>query len=44
MFLLFPYLLGKLSFWFSLFVCAFVSLFCFWVVVVVARSFGVDLI
>ncbi|CCN63541.1 conserved hypothetical protein [Vibrio nigripulchritudo SFn27] len=43
MFLIFPSLLGRYSFWLSLGICAVVSVLIFLVVAVVVKEFGVDL-
>lgn len=43
MFLLFPALISRYSFWVSLGICAFISIVCFFVVAAVLKQFGVDL-
>ncbi|MCK6264505.1 DUF3147 family protein [Vibrio sp. ZSDE26] len=43
MFLIFPLLLQRYSFWLSLGFCAIISIVCFLVVATVVKSFGVDL-
>ena len=44
MFLLFPWLLGKIAFWSSLLVCALVTVVCFFVLASVMKSFGIELL
>ncbi|RJX70140.1 DUF3147 family protein [Vibrio sinensis] len=43
MFLIFPYLLNRYSFWVSLGICAGVSIFCFLLVAFVIKEFGIKL-
>lgn len=44
MFLLFPYLLSKYSFWTTLMLSCLISVICFAIVNVVAKCFGVNLL
>ncbi len=44
MFLLFPYLLGKYSFWVTLLISCLVSIVCFVITHLVAKQFGVNLL
>lgn len=44
MFLLFPWLLPKISFWPSLLVCALVTVLCFFILARVMKPFGVELL
>ncbi|MCG9543567.1 DUF3147 family protein [Vibrio sp. Isolate33] len=44
MFLLFPYLLSKYSFWATLLLSCFISIICFGVVNTLAKHFGVNLL
>lgn len=44
MFLLFPYLLSKYSFWFTLMISCLISIVCFAIVNAVAKFFGVHLL
>ncbi|GAC26588.1 hypothetical protein GMES_4317 [Paraglaciecola mesophila KMM 241] len=44
MFLLFPTLLQKFSFWFSLIICAVITVIFFWLFALVVKTFGVDLL
>lgn len=43
MFLTFPYLLPRLGFWISLASSALVTLICFWLFILAAKPFGIDL-
>lgn len=43
MFLVFPFLLSRYSFWFSLGVCAIISIVCFFIVTIVIKEFGIEL-
>ncbi|ELV8624844.1 DUF3147 family protein [Vibrio cidicii] len=43
MFLIFPFLLNRYSFWLSLGICAVVSILCFFVVAAIVRGFGIAL-
>ncbi|KOO04570.1 DUF3147 family protein [Vibrio nereis] len=43
MFLIFPYLLSRYSFWLSLAICAVISIGCFFAVAFVMKGFGVKL-
>lgn len=44
MFLVFPYLLGRLGFWPALAVSALITVACFAVFAIVLRKFGIDLL
>ncbi|ENJ1753065.1 DUF3147 family protein [Vibrio parahaemolyticus] len=44
MFLLFPYLLAKYSFWVTLLISCIVSIFCFAITHAVVKQFGVNLL
>lgn len=44
MFLLFPWLLHKLSFWPALAVGACITVLCFWLFAVVVKVFGIELL
>lgn len=44
MFLIFPFLLSRYSFWFSLGICAITSIICFFIVATVVKEFGIELI
>ncbi|MCW8328731.1 DUF3147 family protein [Photobacterium sp. SDRW27] len=44
MFLAFPYLIGRYSFWVSLFVCALISIVCFGIVAYLVKGFGIKLL
>lgn len=44
MFLIFPMLLQKFSFWFSLLISAVITIICFWLLVLVVKNFGIDLL
>lgn len=44
MFLIFPMLLQKFGFWLSLFISAVITVICFWLLVVVVKNFGIDLL
>ena len=43
MFLIFPILLNRYSFWFSLGICAIFSIVCFFIVAIAVKEFGIDL-
>ena len=43
MFLIFPFLLNRYSFWLSLSLCALISITCFIIVAIIVRVFGIDL-
>ncbi|ENC6732453.1 DUF3147 family protein [Vibrio navarrensis] len=43
MFLIFPFLLDRYSFWLSLGICAVISILCFFVVAAIVRGFGIEL-
>ncbi|MCE0495349.1 DUF3147 family protein [Vibrio salinus] len=43
MFLIFPFLLNRYSFWVSLGTCAVISIVCFAIVAVIVRQFGIRL-
>lgn len=43
MFLIFPFLLDRYSFWLSLGICAVVSILCFFVVAAIVRGFVIEL-
>lgn len=43
MFLIFPVLVSRLGFWMALAVSAVITLACFWLMIQVARLFGIDL-
>ncbi|MBA5761682.1 DUF3147 family protein [Vibrio sp. 404] len=44
MFLLFPYLLSKYSFWFTLLMSCLVSIMCFALTHLIAKQFGINLL
>lgn len=44
MFLLFPWLLPRIEFWWSLFVCALVTVLCFYLLATTLRPFGINLL
>ncbi|EGQ7944650.1 DUF3147 family protein [Vibrio cholerae] len=44
MFLLFPYLLAKYSFWFTLLISCVISIICFGITHVVVKQFGINLL
>lgn len=44
MFLAFPFLLSKFSFWPALGICALISVVCFFTVALIVKQFGIDLI
>ena len=44
MFLVFPALLARLGFWPTLMACVVITVFCFGLLVVVLRHFGIDLL
>ena len=44
MFLVFPWLLPKLGFWFTLLACAVFSVLCFVLFAFIVRRFGIDLL
>lgn len=44
MFLIFPALLQRFSFWFSLIISAVITVICFWLLVLVVKNFGIDLL
>jgi len=44
MFLIFPALLQRFSFWFSLLISAVITVICFWLLVLVVKNFGIDLL
>ncbi|EKA5637928.1 DUF3147 family protein [Vibrio navarrensis] len=43
MFLIFPFLLNRYSFWLSLGICAVISILCFFVVAAIVRGFDIEL-
>ena len=43
MFLIFPLLLNRYSFWLSLVICAIISIVCFFVVAILVKAFGIEL-
>ncbi len=43
MFLIFPLLLSRYSFWLSLGICAIISIVCFYVVAILVKEFGIEL-
>ncbi|EOU2463829.1 hypothetical protein ATY37_07675 [Vibrio cidicii] len=43
MFLIFPFLLNRYSFWLSLGICAVISILCFFAVAAIVRGFGIEL-
>lgn len=43
MFLIFPWLLNRYSFWLSLGICAVISIVCFFIVALVVKEFGIKL-
>ncbi|WP_342608324.1 DUF3147 family protein [Vibrio tritonius] len=43
MFLIFPWLLNRYSFWLSLGICAVISVGCFFIVALMVREFGIKL-
>lgn len=44
MFLLFPWLLPRLGFWFSLLACAIITVICFGLFALLVRQFGIELL
>ncbi|ELL0574200.1 DUF3147 family protein [Vibrio fluvialis] len=43
MFLIFPFLLNRYSFWLSLGICAVISIVCFFIVAFIVKEFGIRL-